>query len=241
MNANITEELSLTAVKKTANFEHVFRGKGKFPFNERVQDDGLILLSAIQEEKIKTCFFDPQYRGVLDKLNYGNEGERQKGRALLKQMDSEIITSFCKEINRVLLPSGYLFLWVDKYHLMNNDFTTWFCNTQLNVVDMITWDKGRMGMGYRSRRQCEYLAVIQRKPVKSKGTWSIKNIRDIWMEKIDSKKHPHQKPYELQKKLIECVTNEGDLVGDFAAGSFSVLEACKEINRTFIGCDLYVD
>ena len=36
--------------------------------------DGLSLLSQIKDDSISCCFFDPQYRGVLDKLHYGNEG-----------------------------------------------------------------------------------------------------------------------------------------------------------------------
>jgi site-specific DNA-methyltransferase (adenine-specific) len=60
------------------------------------------------------------------------------------------------------------------------------------------------------------------------------------MEKIESKnkKHPHQKPLELQKVLIEAVSNVGDLVVDPAAGSYSVLEACLLSQRTFLGCDI---
>ncbi|HKG70020.1 MAG TPA: hypothetical protein VKA92_14200, partial [Segetibacter sp.] len=65
---------------------------------------------------ITACFFDPQYRGVMDKMKYGNEGERQKGRAELEQMSEETIKLFIKEIDRVLIPDGHLFLWVDKFH-----------------------------------------------------------------------------------------------------------------------------
>lgn len=42
--------------------------------NQTQKMDGLVLLSKIKDETIKLAFFDPQYRGVLDKLNYGNEG-----------------------------------------------------------------------------------------------------------------------------------------------------------------------
>jgi hypothetical protein len=41
-------------------------------------------------------FFDPQYRGVLDMLKYGNEGARQKGRFNLPAI---------------------LLRWTDTYHL----------------------------------------------------------------------------------------------------------------------------
>ncbi|MXZ03768.1 MAG: site-specific DNA-methyltransferase, partial [Chloroflexi bacterium] len=44
------------------------------PTNRRVAMDGLTLMSKLPEECIAAAFFDPQYRGVLDKLSYGNEG-----------------------------------------------------------------------------------------------------------------------------------------------------------------------
>ena len=42
-------------------------------------------------------FFDPQHRGVLDKLAYGNEGARQKGRVGLPAMTSDYIDATCRE------------------------------------------------------------------------------------------------------------------------------------------------
>ena len=35
-----------------------------------------------------------------------------------------------------------------------------------------------------------------------------------------------------------ATTNEGDLIVDPCAGSFIVLEICREINRNYLGCDL---
>ena len=43
---------------------------------------------------------------------------------------------------------------------------------------------------------------------------------------------------QLQAQLIEAVTNPGDLVVDPAAGTYSVLEACQQTGREFLGCDL---
>ena len=52
------------------------------------------------------------------------------------------------------------------------------------------------------------------------------------------RKHPHQKPYNLIKALIEATTEPGDLIVDPCAGSFVVLEVCQELEREFLGCDL---
>lgn len=199
--------------------------------------DGLKLLKDIKSDCIKLAFFDPQYRGVLDKLQYGNEGvSRGKARHDLPQMPEEVIINFISELNRIISKSGHLFLWVDKFHLCQG-VLEWFENTELNLVDMIVWDKDRIGMGYRSRRKSEYLIILQKSPVRVKGIWNDHSIPDVWTEKTE-KVHPHSKPIELQKRLIEAVTDKSDFVLDPASGGYSVLEACKRSERNFIGGDL---
>lgn len=208
-----------------------------FKPNFRNKCDGLDLLKQIQSNSIKVVFFDPQYRGVLDKMKYGNEGkQRGKARCALEQMSTETITAFLNEINSVLCPSGYLFLWVDKFHLVEG-VSSWFAGTQLEPVDMITWNKLKIGMGYRTRRKSEHLIVVQKLPKLAKSTWKLHNIPDVWDEKV-SKTHAHSKPIELQKQLILATTDEGDFVCDPAAGGYSVFEACKQTGRNFIGCDI---
>ncbi len=114
--------------------------------------NGLDLLDNINDDVITACFFDPQYCGIMDKMKYGNEGERQKGRAELEQMSEETIKLFIKEIDRVLIPGGHSFLWVDKFHFCEGT-SHWTSGTLLSIVDLITWDKGKIGMGYRTRRK----------------------------------------------------------------------------------------
>ena len=205
--------------------------------NFRNKADGLSLMETLPDDSIKTAFFDPQYRVVLDKLSFGNEGEnRAKARCNLTQMNEPTIKKFIQEIDRVLLPSGHLFLWVDKFHLCQG-VLQWVQDTNLNLVDMVVWDKGKIGMGFRTRRKSEYLIVFQKSPIRVKGKWTIHNIPDVWEEKTP-KVHPHSKPLELQKALIEATTQKGDWVLDPASGGYSVLTACRELNRNFIGCDI---
>lgn len=209
-----------------------------YGMNKKNKCDGLKLLSDIKNGTISVTFFDPQYRGILDKLKYGNEGKnRGKDRCSLKQMDEETIISFIKEINRVLKDSGHLFLWIDKFHLGQGACQKWFVDTKLNLVDMIVWNKEKMGMGYRTRRISEYLMVYQKSPVKAKNCWFDHSIPDVWEEKT-VKKHPHSKPTELQKRLIAATTVAGDIVLDPASGGYSVFDACKMLNRDFLGGDI---
>lgn len=208
-----------------------------YKINQKNLANGLNLLSKINDNTISVTFFDPQYRGVLDKLNYGNEGKiRGKARCALHQMDDETIKQFIKEIDRTLHPSGHLFLWIDKFHLCSG-ITNWISETELNIVDLVVWDKGKIGMGYRTRRKSEYLLVLQKAPIKAKACWIDHSIPDVWEEKV-VKVHPHSKPIELQRRLIAATTRKGDIVCDPAAGGYSVLDACRLADRDFIGCDI---
>jgi site-specific DNA-methyltransferase (adenine-specific) len=193
----------------------------------------------IPSASIPCVFFDPQYRGVLDELSYGNEGHRQKERYALTQMPEVTIHDFLLEINRVLVPSGHVFLWVDKFHI-SRGIQHWIDGTTLKVVDLVTWDKGTFGMGYRTRRAVEYLIILQKLPTRAKGVWCDHTIRDVWVEKINHKSHPHEKPVGLQSALIKSVTREGDIILDPAAGSFSVMTSANRVKRNFVGCDIFV-
>jgi site-specific DNA-methyltransferase (adenine-specific) len=204
--------------------------------NQRNKLDGIELLRRFPDSSVPAVFFDPQYRGVMDKLDYGNEGARQKGRAELAQMPKEVIEQFIQGINRVLKPSGHLFLWIDKFHLVEGT-NPWFVNTSLETVDLVTWDKQRIGMGYRTRRRSEYLLILQKAPKKAKGYWTTHNIPDVWQEKV-GRHHPHVKPEQLQAALINAVVPPGDFVLDPASGSFSVMKSAQSIGRNFIGSDL---
>ena len=205
--------------------------------NTRLKMDGLKFLSMLPADSIPVAFLDPQYRGVLDKLAYGNEGRsRGRARCALQQMPEETIGRFVRGCANTLTPSGHLFLWMDKFHLCTG-FSGWLNGTPLEVVDMLTWNKGKLGMGYRTRRTSEHLVVLQKKPKRAKGVWRNRRIPDVWLEKAPKNGHTHAKPIGLQSELLTAVSRQGDLVIDPAAGSFSVLEACRLQGRNFLGCD----
>lgn len=208
--------------------------------NKRLKMDGLKMLKMLESNTIPLVFFDPQYRSILDKQSYGNEGEKRgKERSELPQMDNKMIKEFLKEIERVLTPSGHLMMWVDKY-IVCSGINLFSEGTGLQLVDMITWNKERMGMGYRSRRYSEHLVIFQKKPIRAKGVWRVHDIPDVWTEKIQNgdKNHTHAKPVGLQMRLIKAVTNKGDVVVDPSAGGFSVMKSANQMERNFLGCDI---
>ncbi|MEA2089092.1 MAG: site-specific DNA-methyltransferase [Patescibacteria group bacterium] len=72
---------------------------------------------------------------------------------------------------------------------------------------------------------------------KDDGTRYPKSIIKI-NKSINKNFHPTQKPVALFEYLIKTYTNEGDLVLDPFAGSFTTAVACKKLNRKFIGIEM---
>src|SRR3954451_11928919 len=79
--------------------------ESKFAYNAINQGDGLELLRSLSANSVKLVFFDPQYEKVKQvlKLNY----------PLSFQPDEEI-SQFCQAIAKVLKPSAFCLLWVNK-------------------------------------------------------------------------------------------------------------------------------
>ena len=163
--------------------------------------DALALLRSRPSGTVPLIFFDPQYRGVLDKLKFGNEGARQKGRAQLPAMTESYIDDVCREAARILVPSGYLLRWTDTFHLCEGDHQR--IADVLKCVDLLAWDNLRIGMGKRTRRRGDYLLILQKPPIKA-TTWKDHGIPSRWPEKVDRKLHPHIKP----SGLIRCFVRE---------------------------------
>lgn len=205
----------------------------------RIGATDLLARLRIEGHKPALVVFDPQYREVLDKLEFGNEGARQTERSALPQMTTQDIARCLWLIEGLLKPGGYLVLWMDKFCIATGRYRQWFDSTiSLKTVDLIAWNKMRPGMGRRLRCATEYAIIAQKVPIKAKGSWHDHRLLDNWSEHHDRDLHPHAKPHQLTRRLIQATTKRGDLVVDPAAGGFGVLEACKETGRQFIGGDI---
>jgi site-specific DNA-methyltransferase (adenine-specific) len=211
----------------------VHRGSPRFDVAQC--GDALELLRSLADCSAAVVVFDPQHRSVLNYLRFGNEGARQIGRAALPAMTESYIDHSLREAARVIIPSGYVFLWVDTYRLCEGAHLR--VADTLKCVDAVSWDSLRMGMGKRSRRRGDYVLLLQRSPITAK-TWRDHGIPSRWPERVDRTRHPHIKPVGLLARLIGAVTKPGDLIIDPGAGSFITLEIAQRMGRRFIGCDL---
>ncbi|MFC5049230.1 DNA-methyltransferase [Rubritalea spongiae] len=102
--------------------------------------------------------------------------------------------------------------------------------------NMIIWDKlnGGLGNGFRPRHE-----VILHF-IKGKATFYDRTKHNVLPHKRvtpKNKQHPTEKPVALLEDLITMVTDKGHTVVDPFMGSGSTGQACKNLNRKFIGIE----
>ena len=207
--------------------------KGNFSLNTKQSGEALELLTSLGSNSVSLVFLDPQYEPVkkVVSVNY----------PLYSQTDYQILR-ILEQIERVLKPSSFCLLWVNKTLLGNDRIPLWLLKTpSLKIVDFLVWHKkNTLGLGNWLRSNAEFCFLIQKSPQTGK-VFKNRSFGNVWEENvvpISKRQHPHQKPRELIKSLISAATNPGDLIVDPCAGSFVVLEVCQELKREFLGCDL---
>lgn len=65
--------------------------------------------------------------------------------------------------------------------------------------------------------------------------WDIPFLHPSSKERVN---YATQKPKELIQRIILASSNEGDIIADYYLGSGTTAIVCKELNRSFIGCDI---
>ena len=116
----------------------------------------------------------------------------------------------------------------------------------LTFKQMIIWDKGPIGMGWHYRRSYEVVLLAHRKGGKYKWYDNSDKIENVLrpgahgIKKLipSAEQHPNAKPVELAQFFIRLHTKPGDTVLDPCGGAGWVAEACRLMNRKFIGVEI---
>lgn len=108
--------------------------------NTPQKGEALELLSQLESNSASLIFFDPQYEPVSKvlHLNY----------PLYSQSDYQVLR-ILEQIARILKPSSFCLLWVNKTLLGNDRVPLWLLKTpNLKIVDCLVWYKtNSLGLG----------------------------------------------------------------------------------------------
>lgn len=121
----------------------------------------------------------------------------------------------------------------------------WLIGIDMDLSNMIIWDKGGGGIGDLERTISTDFEIIlaYNRGAKIRG----KRIGSVWSIGKDGSstyEHPTQKPVSLVAQALHTFSNGEDIVLDLFLGSGSTLIACEQANRTCYGMELdpkYVD
>lgn len=109
----------------------------------------------------------------------------------------------------------------------------------LNLENVLIWDKGFVGMGWRYRFQWEAVLIASKGERK---TWNGGNNRSniIEFQKVipQAGDHPTPKPESLMRQLILDNSNAKEFVLDPFMGSGTTLRAAKDLGRKAVGVEI---
>jgi len=111
-------------------------------------------------------------------------------------------------------------------------------DAQIPLRQFLFWDKGDAGLNPRANFvNCVEQAVYGRRgPKPWNGGGATPNI--FRLNRRATPYHPTQKPLELMRWIVRCVTDPSSLVLDPFAGSGSTLVAAKQLGRKAIGIEI---
>ena len=209
-------------------------GVPRWKRNVAQRGDAFDLLTSLPDACAALAFFDPQHRGVLDKLAFGNEGARQRERCCLA-CDG-------RGLHRCLLPRDRARAGAERLlHALARHL--WALRGPSPGRRRLPEIRRSHCLGQLAPRHGQALAAARRL---SAGAATAARDRDELARprhfeqmgrEVNRKIHPHAKPVDLIERLIAAVTLPGDLVIDPAAGGFGVLHAALRLGRQSIGCD----
>lgn len=172
---------------------------------------------------------------VLTDPPYGNNqtyGRRQH--TIAGDENPLVALSGLTHVYRVLRIDRTCLCFVDVRHLpFFENFVTRY--TKFAIRDVLVWDKETIGFGRGFRKRYE-LAMVLEKGRPQYRSRSLANV--LRYRRISRPTHPHQKPVELLKAIIQHTTDAGDTVLDPFMGSGSTGVAARELDRRFIGIEL---
>lgn len=195
--------------------------------NKVYNDDCFNVIAQMPNEYLDLVIVDPPYG---DGIGYGRNGKE-----ILNNEDESINYRFLdailpkmKQDTSLYLFSNHKFCYQIKEYAVANGY---------NYRMLCVLVKNNIGMGYGFRNQYEVCLVLE----KGKAKYNLNDVSNVWKMKHithDDNSHPHQKDYDIIRKIILHSSNTGDLIFDGFMGSFSTAIACHKEKRNFIGTEL---
>lgn len=187
--------------------------------NQIVLGDSYELIKKIPDKSIDLIITDPPYGLGIDYQDKKICKNKKHNRKLHEKQNWDDN-----------IPSEYFF---DEMKRVSKKMVVFGANYFNEYLDQghkgwIVWDKGQKGL---TMSDCEIIYTNFDKPTRIFVCNRVELKNDISC-------HPTQKPLKLMLEIVKKYSNEGEIIADFFAGSGAVLEACKILNRNYVGIEI---
>ena len=207
------------------------------------QGDCLEIMKQIPDNSIDMIFTDPPY------LMTSRGGTSNTGGMLL---DDKVRTGKVFEHNDLdiedWLPDFYRILKDNShcYIMTNNKNISHYLDvinkSKFHFTKCLIWVKDNKIVGNSYMSQYEYIIMIRKGKFRKLNNNGYSDVLQIPNKKQKDKHgknlHNTEKPTEITDILIECSSNEGEIICDPFMGIGGCGVSCKKLNRNFIGIEL---
>jgi site-specific DNA-methyltransferase (adenine-specific) len=184
-------------------------------------------LKKIPDNSVDCIITDPPYG-----INYVSNHYKDKNPHKTIINDDRLFIPL-DELWRILKPNGAMFVFFShKVPLIDKRVK----NTIIWVKN--NWTAGDLYADFGNQYECIAFMPKEGFKLKSKRYSNIWNFDRLPAHKL---KHPTQKPKSIIRRLIECATEEGQIVLDPFMGSGTTAVVAKEMKRNFIGFEIEED
>lgn len=201
--------------------------------------DALSLLGSLSDRSVDLIVTDPPYSFPNRGRGGGSFGaDKRSYHEELTPLSDGITTEILDEMFRVMkVPNIYI--WCSKAQIPQ--YLEYFINKKCSF-DVLTWHKTNPVPTCHNKylSDTEYCLYF-RKGAKLYGTYETKRKYWVTPANVEDKKkydHPTCKPVDIISQLVSNSSLEGELVCDPYLGSGTTAEACMELGRRFVGCDI---
>jgi len=206
--------------------------------NEIILGDCKDYLPLIQDKSIDFVFIDPPYE--FD--NHGGGANSYFAKSKISKakhiefisngFDMDFVFSqverVCKTVNMVCFCSNKQVSKIMAY---------W--EAKKYSVTLLIWEKPNAipmsGGHYVSN--IEFMIYVRGKGATYNNLRANENKKTFLFTAPTKRMHPTQKPLGLLERILKIHTKENDVVLDCFAGSFSIVDACKNLNRQYIAIE----
>lgn len=210
-------------------------------------DDCYKIMADMKDHSIDLVYADPPYDvGIFKPGNGGTVNNRMKLDVTLQAINEITETDydlrkFCTEALRIMKEPN-IYIWCNKAQF--TDYFNFFVNEHQCKFEILFWNKTNALPTYSNKylTDKEYCLYFY----KGKGHCFPECYTDaktiLYQSPINRENkiynHPNVKPLEFVKAHISNSSREGEVVFDPFMGSGTAGVACKELGRTYIGCEL---